>query len=101
MHYIITHLLIVPCGIETVERLRGLATRAGLLIVPCGIETRESSLCDGVSTFLLIVPCGIETREPATPPPPKPLLIVPCGIETTVGGMREVLHQTFNRTLWN
>ena len=67
-----------------------------LLIVPCGIETLNSKTTKQMIIKLLIVPCGIETGKSVTACFVAPcLLIVPCGIETLPGRRTELLRAAF------
>ena len=78
---LLTHLLIVPYGIETKSQEVGITDADILLIVPYGIETTSQKIHSGPVEHLLIVPYGIET------------LNFPETIQ--LGSV------TFNRTLWN
>ena len=59
---LLSFLLIVPCGIETLICFSVFLLAHRLLIVPCGIETYPlGAAC--ICIQLLIVPCGIETSK--------------------------------------
>ncbi len=54
-----------------------------------------------IRCYLLIVPYGIETMSNEYNQQMLELLIVPYGIETVTINDIQVLHNPFNRTLWN
>ena len=66
-----------------------------LLIVPNGIETVSDCLSSTEEVSLLIVPNGIETRMELLDQLDEHLLIVPNGIETAFGRAQKLVTESF------
>ena len=97
-------LLIVPVGIEIIERGGRYEYWCKLLIVPVGIEIRKNKSLNTYKDTLLIVPVGIEIRRQFSQ-----IFILPSTFNRTsrnwnvLTGCWRPLNKSFNRTSrnWN